>query len=135
MNLVVAPAKISLRLTRSIHQPTFLALIGQNPHKKLKLADNSAIYTLGSLEQVGSNYKAFVSYLLQNKPYICINIEPIAELLDENKLIDNLAIKYFKKRNYLDGYLDYLKRLEKENKITITEVKRTYIGSMFAECY
>ena len=105
------------------------------PDKKIKLADNSAIYTLGSLEQVGSNYKAFVSYLLQNKPYICINIEPIAELLDENKLIDNLAIKYFKKRNYLDGYLDYLKRLEKENKITITEVKRTYIGSMFAECY
>lgn len=105
------------------------------PDKKIKLADNSAVYTLGSLEQVGLNYKAFVSYLLKNKPAICINIEPIAELLDENKLIDNLAIKYFRKRNYLNGYLDYLRGLEKENKITIIEVKRTHIGSMFAECY
>ena len=90
---------------------------------------------MGLLEQVGHDYKAFISYLLKNKPAICINIEPIAEVLDANKLIDNLAIKYFRKRNYLNGYLDYLKKLEKQNKITITEIKRTYIGSMFAECY
>jgi len=105
------------------------------PDKKIKLMDNSTVFTVGALEQIGSNYKAFVSYLLKNKPSICLNIEPIAELLDKNKLIDNLAIKYFRKRNYLNGYLDYLKKLEKENKIKIHEVKRTYVGSMLAECY
>lgn len=103
------------------------------PKKNIKILKNSAIYTVASLEQIGLNYKPFVSFLLKNKPEICINIEPIAELLDENKLIDNLAIKYFRKRNYLEGYLDYLRKLEKEGKIKIIEAKRTYIGSMFVE--
>lgn len=105
------------------------------PNKKIKLSDNSAIYTVAALEQVGSNYKAFVSYLIKNKPNICLHVEPIAELLDENRLIDNLSIRYFRKRNYLNGYLDYLKKLEKEGKIKIHEAKRTYIGSMFIEGY
>lgn len=123
---------ISINLVKNIKGINFDLF---KPDKKIKILDNSAVYTLGSLEQVGHDYKAFISYLLKNKPAICINIEPIAEVLDANKLIDNLAIKYFRKRNYLNGYLDYLKKLEKQNKITITEIKRTYIGSMFAECY
>lgn len=105
------------------------------PNKKIRLKRKSAVYTVAALEQVGSNYKAFVSYLLKNKPDICIHVEPIAELLDENRLIDNLSIKYFKKRNYLNGYLDYLKKLEKERKVKIIEAKRTYIGSLFIEGY
>lgn len=103
------------------------------PNNKIKLLKNSAIYTIAALEQVGSNYKPFVSYLLKNKPDVCIHVEPIAELLDENRLIDNLSIKYFKKRNYLNGYLNYLRKLEKDKKIKILEAKRTYIGSMFIE--
>jgi len=105
------------------------------PNKKIKIASNSAIYTVAALEQTGTDYKKFVSYLLKNKPSICLHIEPVAELLDENRLIDNLSIKYFRKRNYLNGYLDYLKKLEKENKIQILEAKRTYIGSLFIEGY
>ena len=105
------------------------------PNVKIKLADNSAVYTVAALEQIGSSYKPFVSYLLRNKPAVCLHIEPIAELLDENKLIDNLSIKYFRKRNYLNGYLDYLKELEKKGKIKIIEAKRTYIGSLFIEGY
>ncbi len=105
------------------------------PDGKIKLADNSAIYTVAALEQVGLKYKSFVSYLLKNKPDICVHIEPVAELLDESKLIDNLSIKYFQKRNYLNGYLNYLKGLEKEGKIKIMEAKRTYIGSLYIEGY
>jgi trans-aconitate methyltransferase len=105
------------------------------PNKKIKIANNSAIYTVAALEQTGTNYKKLVSYLLKNKPSICLHIEPIAELLDENRLIDNLSIKYFKKRKYLEGYLDYLRKLENEGKIKICEAKRTYIGSMFIEGY
>ena len=105
------------------------------PNKNIKIAGNSAIYTVAALEQIGTDYKKFVSYLLKNKPSICLHVEPIAELLDENRLIDNLSIKYFKKRKYLEGYLDYLRKLEKEGKIKICETKRTYIGSMFIEGY
>lgn len=105
------------------------------PNKKIKLSDDSAIYTVAALEQVGTNYKAFVSYLIKNKPSICLHVEPIAELLNENRLIDNLSIRYFRKRNYLSGYLNYLQKLEKKGKIKIHEAKRSYIGSMYIEGY
>ena len=105
------------------------------PDQKIKLAPHSAIYTVAALEQVGTNYKTFVSYLLKNKPDLCVHIEPIAEMLDENRLIDNLSIKYFRKRKYLEGFLDHLRTLEKENKIEIIKTKRTYIGSLYIEGY
>lgn len=105
------------------------------PNKQIKIEKNSAIYTVAALEQIGETFKPFVSYLLQNKPKICIHVEPIAEVLDEKSLIDNLSIKYFKKRKYLNGYLTYLRDLEKKGKVRIVEVKRTYVGSMYIEGY
>ena len=105
------------------------------PNYKIKLAKDSAVYTVAALEQTGTNYKKFVSYLLRNKPAICIHIEPIAELLNKTKLLDYLSIKYFEKRKYLSGYLDYLRKLEKEKKIKIIEAKRSGVGSLFIEGY
>lgn len=105
------------------------------PNTKIRMAKNSAVYTVAALEQVGTDYKAFVSYLLKNKPALCLHIEPIAELLDETRLIDNLSIKYFRKRNYLNGYLDYLRTLEKKGAVEILEAKRTRIGSLYIEGY
>lgn len=105
------------------------------PNKKIGVAKNSGIYTVAALEQIGENFIPFVTYLLKNRPTICIHVEPIAEMLNETSLIDNLSIKYFRKRKYLNGYLDYLKELEREGKIKILETKRTYIGSMYIEGY
>src|SRR3990167_7581073 len=102
---------------------------------KLKLKDNSAVLTIAALEQTGTKYKKFVSYLLKNNPDIVINVEPIEELLDPDNLLDNLSIKYFKKRKYLSGYLTYLRKLEKIGKIKIHKAYRTNIGSMFIEGY
>lgn len=105
------------------------------PDKEFKLDPNGAIFTVAALEQVGKKYKKFISYLIKNKISMCFHIEPIAELLDENVLVDNLSIKYFNKRNYLNGYLDYLKKLEKNGVIKIYDAKRTYIGSLFIDGY
>ncbi len=105
------------------------------PDTKIKIAKNSAVYTVAALEQTGDNYKKFVSYLIKNQPSICVHVEPIGELLDEKVLIDNLSIKYFRKRNYLNGFLDHLKKLQKEGKVKIHTAKRSYIGSMFIEGY
>jgi hypothetical protein len=60
-------------------------------------------------------------------------MEPIAELLDETKLIDNLSIKYFRKRNYLHEYLTHLEWLESIGKIKIIDKRRIYSGSYFIE--
>lgn len=105
------------------------------PDKKLLLQKNSAVYTIASMEQTGQNYKKFINYLLKNKPQIVIHIEPIAELLDENNLLDFLSIQYFKKRRYLQGFLTYLKQLEKQGIVEIIKAQRSFIGSLFIDGY
>jgi hypothetical protein len=104
-----------------------------NPDDNIEIPDDSMIYTIAALEQVGDNFKQFIDFLLNKKPNICINMEPIDELLDNNNLIDNLSIKYFRKRNYLNGYLPYLEKLEGEGKIEIIKKQRIFYGSYFIE--
>lgn len=103
------------------------------PDYNFNLEKNSIAYTVAALEQTGSNYVKFINYLLEKKPGLCINIEPMAELLDESNLIDNLSIKYFRKRNYLHEYLNYLEWLESIGKIKIIDKRRTWSGSYFIE--
>jgi SAM-dependent methyltransferase len=105
------------------------------PDYKFKLGKNSIIFTVAALEQTGSNFDKFLKYLLKNQPSACIHIEPISEVLDNSNLLDYLSISYFKKRNYLIGFLDYLKKLEQEKKIIIHKIQRTFIGSIFIEGY
>lgn len=106
-----------------------------NPDTNFKLNKKSAIFTVAALEQIGRNYQPFIDYLLKNKPEICIHIEPIAELLDPNNLIDYLSILYFNKRNYLNGYLSKLQELETKGKIKIHQAQRSFIGSLYIEGY
>lgn len=105
-----------------------------NPDKKYRLEKNSGILTIGTLEQLGSNFKPFINYLLKNRPEICIHMETIFELYDENELLDYLAIKYLERRNYLKGLLTYLKKLENEKRIRILEVRKTF-GSFYHDGY
>jgi SAM-dependent methyltransferase len=105
------------------------------PDTDFSLAPNSVVLTVASLEQVGDQWGAFVDYLRAQKPALCIHIEPIAELLDPDVLIDNLSIKYFKKRRYLDGFLAGLRQLEAAGEISIHKAQRTHIGSLFIEGY
>ena len=101
----------------------------------IKLEKGSAVFTVASLEQVGTNYKKFVSYLLKNKPSIVVHIEPMPEYLDSSKLLDYLSIQYMAKRKYLKGYPTYLESLEKKGKLKILEARRSGIGSMFIDGY
>lgn len=105
------------------------------PDYKFKLGEDFGVYTVAALEQTGTNYKKFVSYLLKNKPKVVVHIEPIPELLDPTNLLDYLSIKYMQKRKYLSGYLDYLRELEKKGKIKIIEARRSRVGSLYIEGY
>ena len=106
-----------------------------NPDQSFRLAPQSVVYTVASLEQVGARWCEFVDYILRNRPKLCIHVEPVAELLDPTKFIDYLSIEYFKKRNYLLGFLDGLRELEKQGRARIHRAQRTYIGSLFIEGY
>ncbi len=105
------------------------------PDYNFNLAPESALFTVASLEQIGNQYVPFVDYVLQKKPSLCLHIEPMAELLDSNRLPDFLSIAYFSKRNYLSGYVEYLKKLESEDKLEILLAQRSNIGSMFVDGY
>lgn len=105
-----------------------------NPDKKYRLEKNCGVLTIGTLEQLGNNFKPFINYLLENKPNICIHLETLYELYDENNLLDYLARKYLEKRNYLTGFLPYLQQLQAKRKIEILEIRRTF-GSFYHEGY
>jgi len=103
------------------------------PDYSIDIPENSGIYTIASLEQIGENYLELVDFILAKKPNICVHMETIDELLDDNTLMDSLSIKYFRKRNYLHGYLPYLEKLESQGKIKILNKQRIYSGSYFVE--
>lgn len=106
-----------------------------SPDENFKIGDNSAIFTIGAVEQLASNYEAFLQFLLKSSPALCIHVEPTIELYDESNLIDYLAIKFHKKRGYTENYLTRLRELEAQSEIEILKVKRLFFGSLYMEGY
>jgi hypothetical protein len=106
-----------------------------NPDSTFEIDRGGQVLTVASLEQVGRRYQGFVEYLLGQQVDLVVNIEPVGELLDPSNLIDLFSLKYFRKRGYLEGYLDYLRYLQSQGRIEILEQKRTYVGSLYIDGY
>ncbi len=105
------------------------------PDESFKIDDNSAIFTIGAVEQLASNFEPFLQFVLKRSPEICLHVEPTIELYDENNLIDYLAIKFHRKRGYTENYLTRLRELEAQNRIEVLKVKRLFFGSLYMEGY
>lgn len=103
------------------------------PDRRIKLPDNTAVLTMDALEQVGARFEPFLQYLLDQRPRVCVHIEPISDLYDQDNLLDYLAWRYHSRRNYLKGYLTCLRKLEKQRKIELIEVRRTMYGGLYHE--
>ncbi len=106
-----------------------------SPDNKLKIEANSAVFTIGAIEQLASNFEPYLQYILEQSPELCIDLVPTIELYDESNLVDYLAVKLHKKRGYTENYLSRLKKLKAENKIEIMEVRRPLLGSLYMEGY
>lgn len=105
------------------------------PNYNLPIDNKCAFVTLNSMEQLGDSFEPFLQFIIKKCPALCINSEPILELYDTNRLIDYLAIKYHKKRQYLGDYLTRLKQLEKDNKIELIKIQRVPFGVIYHEAY
>ncbi len=105
------------------------------PDPELKLDPGAVVLTMCALEQVGPRHEKFVQYLLEQKPALCVNMEPLAELYDESDLVDYLALRFHRKRGYLDGLLTLLRQHETQQKISILEARRFNFGSVYHEGY
>lgn len=105
------------------------------PDEQFELNPEGIVLTVCALEQTGNQFKPFVNYLLEQKPKLCIHIEPIYEFYDPESLFDYLAMQYHQKRNYLCGFWPYLRALESQGRILIHKGRRLYFGSLFHEAY
>jgi hypothetical protein len=102
-----------------------------HPDEGIEIEPNSAVYTFGALEQIGKDHESFLRFLLQRSPALCINIEGLHELYAQEYLLDYLALRYHKRRKYLDGYLTRLWELEKDGKIEIIKFHHQRFGNLF----
>lgn len=105
------------------------------PDEDFEMGNNSAIFTIDVIEQLAGRFEAFLQFLLKCSPELCIHVEPIIELYDENNLMDYLAMKFHRKRGYTENYLTRLRELKAQKKIEILKVKRLFFGSLYHEAY
>lgn len=106
-----------------------------NPEQSIAIKPNSAVLTLNSLEQIGTNHEALIQYLIRQKPAFCIHAEPLVELYNEDDLLDYIGIKYHRARGYLEGFIPRLKALEDEGIIEISKLHRIPFGNQYHDGY
>lgn len=105
------------------------------PDPKLKIKKNSAFLTFSALEQLGRDFKNFVDFAIKSRVGLFVTVDGFIELYDQHKPFDRLAVELIKKRNYLQGYLAYLKHLERRGLIEIIKIYRVPFGNMFYDNY
>ena len=103
--------------------------------ESLKINSDSGVLTFGSLEQLGGNLKPMIDYLLQQRPKICVHIEPVIELYNPEVLEDYLAIWFQAKRGYSAGLIALLQDYESEGLLSIKKIQRLNFGSLMMEGY
>jgi SAM-dependent methyltransferase len=133
-------SEAAVQIVNLLREKNSLKLHGEvfdffKPKLTIDVPADAVFLTIGGLEQVGENHVNFLDFVIEKKPLFCIHLEPIEELYNQSEedLIDYLALRYHKSRNYLQGYLSEIKRLEKAGKAVISEVKRVPFGGQFHE--
>lgn len=93
-----------------------------------KIKPDNAIFTIGGFEQLGNNFKPIVNKIISSKTDLIINIESFVEFYNKKNLLEKNFYEYDKKRNYLYGYIKYLKKLERKKKIKILKINKVKFG-------
>ena len=105
------------------------------PNHKVKLLNNSAIYTSGAVEQLSGNIDKFLKYIVLQRPRIILHVEPCIDFYDDKNLTDYLGKMFQTRRKYTSNLLSKLKDLEKKGDIKIVKVCKSPFGSLMMEGY
>ncbi len=100
------------------------------PDPDVRLAKGAGVITIGSLEQLGTDFNAFLDFLLAQNPSVVANVDCFNEMYLPDHLPDALAYRYDRKRGYLFGWITRLQELQAAGRIEILDMKRTY-GNLF----
>ena len=134
LDWTTASAKIAKSLAQSQKRKIEGILFDMmNPAHEVVLKQHSAVFTIHSLEQLGTGYDKLLSFILKANPSIVFHYEPIIEFYDQENLLDYLAILYSQKRRYLSGFWTALSKLAKERKIEILQSIRPCLGGIVHE--
>jgi SAM-dependent methyltransferase len=106
-----------------------------HPDGSLELTANSAVLTIGALEQTGTEFQPFLDFVLACKPRLCCHIEPIVEWYDPASLVDHTAIRAHEVRNFWRGFPAALAALERQGRVRVHKTKRSGFGSLVLEGY
>lgn len=104
------------------------------PNFAVEIPERSAVLTIGTMEQLGTDFGPFLEFLLKKRPQIVLHVETLFELYDQGSLFDYVAARYLQRRNWLRGYLKKLRELEALKSIEIIKCQRTF-GSLFHDGY
>ncbi len=132
-------ALASQEIIRLLREKKGFNILGQrfdlfNPDIDFKLPPNSGVLTVGTLEQMGTSFGPFLSYLLSQSPSICVHMETLYEYYNQDNLFDYVAAQYLEKRHYLKGFIKELKKLEADKFIEILSINPTF-GSLYHDGY
>lgn len=133
-------AEPSVEIVESLRKVKGLNTVGQlfdffAPDYSVDIPPNSAVLTIGALEQTGYNNSKFLEFLIAKRPALVVHVEPTYDWYDQNSLIDHLAITAHELRNFWRGYHDRLIALREQGAIEILKTKRAYFGSLVLEGY
>ena len=105
-----------------------------NPSSELlRLEGKAGVVTFGSFEQLGSQIKPMINYLVEQRPQICVHIEPMIEMYNTEVFPDYLANWFQSKRGYSAGLIGYLKELEELKEVEVIKLQRLNFGSLMME--
>jgi hypothetical protein len=101
-----------------------------DPDPTLAIEPGAAVLSVGSMEQLGDRFGAFLDFLRASDAALCVHVEPLHELYDRGTLLDALAARYAEKRGYLRGFLPRIEALRAAGEIEVRHVRR-HLGSQF----
>ncbi|MGE4563278.1 MAG: hypothetical protein AB7F32_00280, partial [Victivallaceae bacterium] len=93
----------------------------------------AAIVTIHAFEQLGTDFEEVLSWLRRIRPAIVMQYEPVLEFYDPADPLDEPALRYCRKRRYLDGYYRRLRELEAAGEIEIVAAFRPELGGVLHE--
>jgi hypothetical protein len=99
------------------------------------LGTDSAVLTVHALEQLGIGWRPFLDSLLARRPRLFVHIEPLLELYDRSKPLDDLAHRYHLKRRYLEGFVPAIETLAANGEAKVVSLRRTAFAGLYQEAY
>jgi hypothetical protein len=95
---------------------------------------NCLVITVHSLEQIG-NDMSVLERILEKKPKLILNIEPIVEDYEPMSESGSLLIKLHNRREYFAGFPSWLRNKAQSGKLRVLQSGKVRIGTEISEPY